>query len=91
MHGASRYSIDVLRVLGFQECNANCIAMVDDDDVRYMIIQEEDSAYVAYTSLLSTQNTLILTSRDRVRVENAMQQNLRDQWSYDPASGEHIS
>ena len=35
--------------------------MVDDDDIQYMIIQEENSAYVAYTSLLSTQNTLILT------------------------------
>ena len=51
-------------ILGFQECNANFIAMVDDDDIQYMIIQEENSAYVAYTSLLSTQNTLILTDND---------------------------
>jgi hypothetical protein len=31
-------------LLGFQECNANCIAMVDDDDVQYMM---ENSACVA--------------------------------------------
>jgi hypothetical protein len=49
-------------LLGFQECSANRIALVVDDDVQYMIIQEENSAYVAYTSLLSTQNTLILTN-----------------------------
>jgi len=24
-------------MLGFQECNANCIAMVDDNDIQYMI------------------------------------------------------
>jgi len=24
-------------VLGFQECNANCIAMVDDNDIQYMM------------------------------------------------------
>ena len=45
--------------------------MVDDDDIQYMIIQEENSAYVAYTSLLSTQNTLILTDNDE-KVEPQM-------------------